>query len=105
MRSLAREIRLRAEVQHRHEGDALLKSPGDAVLVNRGRPRSLLIACPDGCGETLVVNLDQRSGPAWRFYRHASGVSLSPSVWREGGCESHFIVWRGRIIWCGPYQI
>ena len=30
--------------------------------------------------------------------------SLSPSVWRQGGCESHFIVWRGRIIWCGRFE-
>jgi uncharacterized protein DUF6527 len=104
MKMPARELRLRAEVQHRHEGDPLLRAAGDAVLVNRGRPRSLMIACPDGCGETLVVNLDVRAGPAWRLYRNGPAVSLSPSVWREGGCESHFIVWRSRIIWCGPYE-
>jgi Family of unknown function (DUF6527) len=96
----AREIRFRAEVEHRHDGDPLLKTAGDAVLVHRGRPRSLLIACPDGCGETLVVNLDPRAGRAWRMYRNGEAISLSPSVWREGGCESHFIVWRSRIIWC-----
>src|SRR4051812_40038452 len=93
-------IRFRAEVEHRHDGDTLLQTPGDAVLVQRGRPRSLLIACPDGCGETLVVNLDPRAGKAWRIYRKGAVISLSPSVWRDGGCESHFIVWRSHILWC-----
>src|SRR3954470_19533554 len=105
MNTLAREIRLCAEVEHRYDGDPLLRQPGDAVLVHRGRPRSLLIACPDGCGETLSINLDPRGGKAWRLYRKGSAISLSPSVWRDGGCESHFIVWRSRIIWCGPYEV
>ncbi len=26
------------------------------------------------------------------------GLTLFPSVWREGGCESHFIVWRRHIL-------
>jgi hypothetical protein len=104
MKNPAREIRLRAEVQHRHDGEALLRTPGDAVVVSRGQPRSLLIACPDGCGETLAVNRDPRAGPAWRMYGSDKAVSLSPSVWRQGGCESHFIVWRGRIIWCGRFE-
>jgi hypothetical protein len=100
-----REIRFCAEVEHRHDGDSLLRAAGDAVLVNRGRPRSLLIACPDGCGETLSVNLDPRAGKAWRLYRKGNAISLSPSVWLDGGCRSHFIVWRSRIIWCERFEI
>lgn len=100
----ARHIRLRAKVEHRHDADAFLKTAGDAVLVQRGRPRSLVIACPDGCGEVLAVNLDQRSGKAWRIYGKGDALSLSPSVWRDGGCESHFIVWRGHILWCNRFE-
>ena len=104
MKKPAREITLRAEVQHRHDGERLLRIPGDAVLVRRSQPRALLIACPDGCGETLAVNLDPRAGPAWRMYGSDKAVTLSPSVWRQGGCGSHFIVWRGRIIWCDRFE-
>lgn len=25
-------------------------------------------------------------------------VSLYPSVWRESGCESHYIIWRNKIL-------
>ena len=64
--------------------------------------RSLVLACPDGCGEVLTVNLDKRAGKAWRLYGNGDDLSLYPSVWREGGCHSHFIIRRGRIWWCGP---
>jgi hypothetical protein len=91
---------LTGEVAHRHEADGHLRGPGTAVLVHRGVHRSVVIACPDGCGDTLTVNLDGRSGPAWRFYSDRQGMSLYPSVWRDSGCRSHFIVWHSRIYWC-----
>jgi hypothetical protein len=98
----ATHLRIMAKVSHRYEADALLSGPGSAVVVERGLPRSLVMPCPDGCGDVLTINLDPRSGPAWRLYRERRGVSLYPSVWRESGCESHFIVWRSSIYWCGP---
>jgi hypothetical protein len=78
--------------------------PGDAVVVRRGALRSVLMRCPDGCGETLVVNLDPRAGKAWRFDTRGGSLTLFPSVWREGGCGSHFIVWRGKILWCDRFE-
>jgi Family of unknown function (DUF6527) len=76
-----------------------LRAPGDAVLVERGAPRWLLLLCPCGCGAEVPINLDPRVGPAWRFYRDARrGSSLFPSVWRDTDCGSHFIIWRGRIL-------
>jgi len=98
-RSLARDIRFRGVVENRHDANDLLKEPGDSVTVIRGRPRSFVMACPDGCGSVLTVNLDPRAGKAWRLYER-SGLTLVPSVWRDAGCQSHFIVWRDRIVWC-----
>jgi hypothetical protein len=100
----ARSTRLLGEAEYRDEGDALLQVPGDAVLIRRGALRSLLMRCPDGCGETLVVNLDPRSGKAWWFDIRRGEPTLFPSVWREGGCGSHFIVWRGTILWCDRFE-
>lgn len=99
--SPARRIRFVGEVESRHDADDLLHQPGDVALVNRGRPRSLVFSCPDGCGAILTINLDPRSGRAWRLYRDHKGISLHPSVWRDTGCEAHFILWRDRLIWCG----
>lgn len=100
----ARRLAVRGEVERRHEGELLLHAPGDAVIVRRDELRSVMMACPDGCGETLTVNLDPRAGKAWRFYTSPQGVSLFPSVWLEGGCKSHFIIWRGHIIWCDRFE-
>lgn len=100
----ARMVRLIGEAEYREQAEATLNAPGDASIVFRVRPRSIVMACPDGCGETLVINLDRRSGKAWRFDMRGGGLTLFPSVWREGGCESHFIVWRGHILWCDRYE-
>jgi hypothetical protein len=104
MSAVARHLSLRGSGEYRDEAEALLAAPGDAATVRRGRLRSLLIKCPDGCGETLVVNLDARAGKAWRLYERADGISLFPSVWRADGCESHFIVWSDHILWCGIWD-
>src|SRR5579871_3984234 len=89
-------------VSTRGEAAGYLASPGDAVLVERGRPRLLLLACPCGCGEHFPINLDDRAGRAWRFYKHQpSGISIFPSVWRESGCRSHYVIWRDKILLFG----
>lgn len=100
MTNRANHLKLKGEVVLRHEADELLTEPGAAVLVRRGVLRSIVIACPDGCGEHLTINLDSRAGPAWRCYGNGPDVSLFPSVWRDSGCRSHFIIWRSRIYWC-----
>ncbi|MBI5450167.1 MAG: hypothetical protein HY940_02305 [Gammaproteobacteria bacterium] len=35
--------------------------------------------------------------------RH-TGLSLYPSVWRESGCESHYIIWNDKIFLFGRYE-
>lgn len=102
MTKVARSVRWRGVGAYRDEAEPLLAAPGDIAGVVRGRPRSVVIACPDGCGDTLVINLDQRAGKAWALDLRR-GVTLYPSVWRENGCRSHFIVWRDHIVWCGRF--
>lgn len=79
---------------------ALLEKAGDVAVDRRQVPRALVMRCPDGCGDTLAVNLDPRSGKAWRADYREGHLSLYPSVWRGEGCKAHFIVWRDRLIWC-----
>ncbi|WP_207004744.1 DUF6527 family protein [Trinickia mobilis] len=95
-------IALKAELTSRAGADEFLKAPGDAVLICRETPRWLLLQCPCGCGEQIPVNVDKRAGKAWRFYCDADkSVTLFPSVWRDTGCQSHFIIWRDRILMFG----
>jgi len=86
-------------VTHQADAHAELRRPGDAVIVSRGRPRSLVISCPCGCQTQHPINLDDRSGPAWLLYpSEKRGISLYPSVWRTEGCKSHYIIWGGDIL-------
>jgi hypothetical protein len=98
-------VRFQGTVSTRSEASGHLKSPGDVVLIERGRPRWLLLSCPCGCGEEFPINLDPRIGPAWRLYRNRkTGISLYPSIWRESDCRSHYIIWRDRIYLFGQYD-
>jgi hypothetical protein len=96
----ANRIRFTGTYSGRDEAAATLTIPGDAALVCRGVPRMLLLNCPCGCGDILVVNLDKRAGPAWRMYQRGKSLSVFPSYWRDSKCESHFILWRNNIYWC-----
>lgn len=80
-------------------------APGRAILVGREeQPRWLVMTCPCGCGDEIRVNLDHRSGPAWRIYTSPQGrLSVYPSVWRDSGCGSHFIIWSDRLYLFGRY--
>ena len=102
----ARKLRLLGSVTNRSEASIFLKAPGDAVLVERGRPRLLMLACPCGCGEEFPVNLNSRAGPAWELYRDPDNqLTVFPSVVREGGCNSHYIIWRDKIyLFGGDYE-
>lgn len=96
-----RRARNRGTVERHSEALALLEQPGDFVLVDRGVPRLLVIACPDGCGDVVPVNLDERAAKAWRLYQRAERTTLYPSVWRDEGCEAHFVLWNDIIYWSG----
>lgn len=96
-----RRARNRGTVGRHSEALALLEHPGDFVLVERGVPRLLVIACPDGCGDVVPVNLDERAAKAWRLYKRAERSTLYPSVWRDEGCEAHFVLWNDVIHWSG----
>jgi hypothetical protein len=89
-----------ATVRRYAEAAVCVGNPGDCAIVERGGVRrQLVMRCPDGCGEILSVNLDARSGPAWRLYKKHGFWSLFPSIDKASGCHSHFILWNGRILW------
>jgi len=104
MAARANRVWFRGKVQRRDLGTPLLNEPGDAVLVERGKPRLLVLRCPCGCGDDLLINLDRRAGKAWHLYRNRKGLTLFPSYWRNDGCGSHFIVWSSQIYWCYGWE-
>lgn len=96
--------RNRGTVERHSDAVVLLQKPGDYALVLRDVPRLLVIACPDGCGDIVPVNLDGRVAKAWRHYLRNSRTSLYPSVWRDEGCQAHFVLWNDIIYWTATYD-
>ena len=96
----AQRIRFRGTFSNSSIAAPALEMAGDAALVERGVLRMLLMRCPCGCGDDLVLNLDQRAGPAWRCYRRSGRLTVHPSYWRDTACGSHFILWNDEIFWC-----
>lgn len=59
------------------------------------------LLCPCGCGERIEINLLKQARPCWTVHMSSNGVvSLTPSIWRQRGCGSHFFLRNGRIEWC-----
>jgi hypothetical protein len=88
-------ITLQGIVASRSDATWMLPNPGDAVVVDRGRPRVLILNCPCGCKEVFALNVDRSAGKAWRLYLNQSRLTVYPSIWRDTGCLSHFIISRG----------
>jgi hypothetical protein len=100
-----KNLSIKAKVSSRGGASQYLRHPGDAVIVDRGGPRWLILSCPCGCGAELPINLDRRAGPAWRLYvSPKKGISVYPSVWRDTDCKSHFIIWRDKILMMGSRE-
>jgi len=102
--SRVKSLEIRGQAERHSDAMALVPKAGDAAMVVRERLRSIAIRCPDGCGEVISVNLDPRSGPAWKMYQQDGALTIYPSVWKESGCRAHFIVWRNRLLWCDTYD-
>jgi uncharacterized protein DUF6527 len=92
-------VNFKGTVTSHQEAVAIVNVPGDLAIVSRVVPRSVVMRCPDGCGDVVTVNLDPRTDKAWRLYRTRKGLTLFPSVWRDTGCGSHFILWDDELYW------
>jgi hypothetical protein len=99
-----RRAHVKGIVPSHHEAMALVSAPGDVAIVQRTTLRSVVMRCPDGCGEVITINLDPRTDKAWRLYKSKRGLTLFPSVWRDTGCQSHFVLWNDVISWVDAYE-
>jgi hypothetical protein len=99
MQRRATKVNFKGTVERRDDATGLLTEAGDFVIVKRGVPRLMILLCPCGCGDDLLINLDKRAGPAWRYYIKSQRHSLFPSYWRDTECQSHFVVWGDHVYW------
>lgn len=85
------------------EGDTLPKKmpKRDLVLLMEGNEKwSIAMKCPCGCGERVELLLIAEAHPRWNLQIDSYGrPTLYPSVWRREGCQSHYFIHAGRVIW------
>ena len=63
-------------------------------------PWSATFLCPCGCGEVIKLSLIKNDSPRWQVKLHFNGtVTFHPSIWRNKGCQSHFFLKRGHVVW------
>src|SRR5207244_3001182 len=63
-------------------------------------PKWAHFRCPCGCGAVRSVDLMRSHDPHWTLIHERDGsLSLHPSVWVVGECESHFFLRHNQIEW------
>ncbi|WP_394367166.1 DUF6527 family protein [Pontibacter fetidus] len=64
-------------------------------------PWVLAFLCPCGCKAIIQLNLLKEARPRWSYKVSKKGdITVQPSIWRKQGCQSHFFIRRGKIVWC-----
>lgn len=70
-------------------------------LLDEGESWSAAFFCPCGCGDVVEIALLDGVKPRWCLQvDHRGRPTLSPSVWRNDGCRSHFWIKKGKVHWC-----
>jgi len=75
----------------------------DRIIYIIGRPDNpwlIAFKCPCGCDSKIYLNLLVEAKPKWRLVTNSRNrISISPSIWRKHGCQSHFFVTKSKIDW------
>src|SRR6202035_3749520 len=70
--------------------------------VGEDTPWSAVLLCPCGCEDAVFLSLVEGDRPHWCLALDPNDrPTLSPSVHRKVGCQSHFHLRRGSIVWAG----
>lgn len=70
-----------------------------------GAPQFAHFLCPCGCGDVTSIpaqgSMTLKSRPKWDFKEDPEGLpTITPSVHKLDGCESHYFIRGGKVEWC-----
>jgi len=94
--------RLRPKVRVRFTDERPQRLRQYTLYVTSGAqgPTFGFLRCPCGCGGTLHLRFFGVRRPRWKLQTDARRIAtLTPSVWRQTGCCSHFVLRDGKIHW------
>lgn len=71
------------------------------IFGGKGYNKWAHLICPCGCNEIINLSLMKSHNPHWYLkIDNFSRPTLYPSIWKKDGCESHFWIKKGKLIWC-----
>jgi hypothetical protein len=69
------------------------------VVQRQSRPLWAVFDCPCNTGHVMRVNLSSDRKPYWSISRKRNTISLSPSIWLQDLCHSHYWIQGSRVYW------
>ena len=74
------------------------------ILGGKDWAKWVLLKCPCGCGDLITLSLMKSHKAFWNLKIDLmKRVTLSPSIWKNDGCKSHFFVKKGKLRWAKEY--
>lgn len=76
--------------------------PSTVIVVKDGHfEKWACLRCPCGCGEKLMLSLNQARRPCWAVTLDWLGrPSITPSINQLNACRCHFWIKGGIVEWC-----
>lgn len=70
------------------------------VVKNGELAKWAYLKCPCGCDDSIMLSLNRDTFPSWRIKQDKFGrATISPSVNKLDGCQSHFFIKKGKVVW------
>lgn len=70
------------------------------IVGNKNYHKWIYMICPSGCGEVIMLSLNQEKSPSWSITSDSKGrPTIYPSIHKLDGCRSHFWIKKGKIKW------
>lgn len=77
-----------------------IKSKQILIIKDGVEPELLVLKCPCGCNQDIMLNLLKDTKPKWDFdFTSKDEINIYPSIWRNIGCKSHFFIKKGKVDW------
>ncbi len=77
-----------------------IKSKQILIIKDGVEPELLVLKCPCGCNQDIMLNLLKDTKPKWDFdFTSNAEINIYPSIWRNIGCKSHFFIKNGKVDW------
>jgi Family of unknown function (DUF6527) len=95
------KVDLAAQIVPTHPNPEEIKSGKMLIVGGASYQKWACFQCPGGCGESVLLSLNQSQHPRWKVSLDWIGrPTVYPSVKQLNECRCHFWIKKGKIEWC-----